>query len=144
MRTTPRTEDEAVRASTRSLLPAGWHDGRITEAVEGISPRNNPTMRLTVAVVDDEGVERTLQDVLSDTPLGAAKLRHACEAVGTLPGYQAGKISQDDFPGHDVQVKLAIEKRRGFAPRNIIEDYRAGSSTPAVPLRVASGPGGRT
>jgi hypothetical protein len=135
MRTTFRSEIDAVRASTRSLLRETWHDGRVTEAVEGISPRNNPTMRLTVTVCDDEGVERILHDVLSDTPLGAAKLRHACEAVGALAGFEAGGISQDDFPGHDVQVKIAVEKKRGFAPRNIIVDYRPASASSVVCIR---------
>src|SRR5262249_42373268 len=35
----------------------------------------------------------------------------------------------EDFAGADVEVKLGIEKRRGFPDRNIIEDYRAAAAS---------------
>ena len=43
-----------------------------------------------------------------------------------------------DFVGHTVRVKIGVEKKRGYAPRNIIEDYAA-SEARVVSLReVAS------
>jgi hypothetical protein len=33
----------------------------------------------------------------------------------------AGEIGQADFPGPDVQVKISIEKRRGYPDQNRIE-----------------------
>ena len=78
------------------------------------------------------------KDYLTNTPLGALRLRHACEAVGTLDRYNAGEISASDFVGHTVRVKIGVEKKRGYAPRNIIEDY-AVSEARVVSLReVAS------
>ena len=41
MKTTPRSEDAAQKVSRRALLPAGWHDARIIEAVEKPSKRGN-------------------------------------------------------------------------------------------------------
>ena len=38
MKTTARSEAEAVKASSRALLKAGWHDARISEAIERRSP----------------------------------------------------------------------------------------------------------
>jgi hypothetical protein len=142
MKTTPRTEADAVRASRRSLLPAGWHPASITEAAEKRSKAGNDMIEVTVMIRDAAGEDRTLRDWLTDRALGAAKLRHAADTVGALAKYEAGEISQDDFPGHDVMVKIAVEKKRGFDPRNVIEDYRAASSS-VVPLRAASArPGG--
>jgi hypothetical protein len=128
MKTTVRSESEAVRVSSRTLLRAGWHAARIAEAIEKPSKRGNDMIEITVLVPDPEGNDRTLRDWLTDTALGAAKLRHACEAVGALARYESGEIGQGDFPGHDVQVKISIEKRRGFPDQNRIDDYRAADS----------------
>jgi hypothetical protein len=139
MKTTARSETEAVRASSRTLLRAGWHDdARIVEAVEKPSKRGNDMIELTVVVPDAAGEERTLRDWLTDTTLGAAKLRHACEAVGALARYEAGEIGQADFPGHDVRVKISVEKRRGFPDQNRIDDYAAASDPRVVNLRATS------
>src|ERR1700730_14683802 len=95
-------------------------------------------IELTVVVPDAAGNERTLRDWLTDTTLGAAKLRHACEAVGALARYEAGEIGQADFPGHDVRVKISVEKRRGFPDQNRIDDYAAASDSRVVNLRATS------
>lgn len=137
MRTTPRSETEAQKVSKRTLLKPGWHPARITEAIEKVSKAGNDTIELSVAVTHGETDERTFRDWLTDSPLGAAKLRHCCASVGALEKFEAGEISQDDFPGHDVEVKLGIEKKRGFPDRNVIQDYRAASASSVVPLRSA-------
>lgn len=133
MKTTVRTEAEAVRASERKLLKPGWHDGTITDALEKLSRAGKDCIELSVTVGD-----RTFRDWLSDADRGAAKLRHACEAVGALARYEAGAIGQDDFPGHDVQVKIGIQKGTRAFPgdRNIIEDYRAAADSRVVNLHA--------
>jgi hypothetical protein len=139
MKTTVRTEAEAVRASAaRKLLKPGWYDGLITEAVEKVAQRSgNDTIELTVQIG-----ERTLRDWLSDADKGAAKLRHCCEACGgsVFERYEAGQVDQSDFPGHHVQVKVGIQKgTRNFpGDKNMIEDYRAGDESRVVNLRSAS------
>lgn len=135
MRTTFRTEAEAHSVSRRELL-SGWQDARIIEAVEKPSKRGNDMIVITVIIRDADGNERTFLDWLTDTPLGAVKLRHACEAVGALARYESGEIVQADFPGHDVRVKIGIEKKRGYPDRNLIADYAA-SASPVVALRSA-------
>jgi len=137
VRTTPRTEADAFKASRRTLLPAGWHDARITEAIEKPSKRGNDMIEIAALVPDGDGGERTLRDWLTDSTLGALKLRHAAEAVGALAKYEAGEIGQGDFPGHAVQVKLSVEKRRGYPDSNKIEDYRAAAAAGVVHLRQA-------
>jgi len=135
MKTTFRSESDAIRVSRRGLLSAGWHDAPIIEAIEKASKRGTDMIELTITIADAEGNQRTLRDWLTDTALGAAKLRHACEAVGALTRYESGAIGQADFPGHDVRVKIGIEKKRGYPDRNVIEDYAAASA--AVDLRAA-------
>jgi hypothetical protein len=116
---------------------SGWHEGRIAEAIEKPSKRSGKDMiELTIIVTDADGNERTFLDWLTDSPLGAIKLRHACEAVGALSRFEAGEIGQADFPGHDVRVKLGVEKKRGYPDRNVIEDYAA-SAAAVIALRSA-------
>jgi len=137
MKTTPRSEAEAVKASRRTLLPAGMHDAEIREASEQQSKRGNDMIPLLVIVRDVDGIERELRDYLTDKALGAAKLRHACEAVGALAKYDNGSIGAEDFPGHAVRVKIGIEKKRGFPDRNVIEDYAPSAAARVVNLREA-------
>ena len=124
MKTPAYTEAAATEASRRTLLAPGWIDGAmIREAVERPSARGNDMIELVIAVPDGRGGERLFRDYLTNSPLGALRLRHASEAVGALDRYNAGEISASDFPGHAVRVKIGIEKKRGYAPRNVIEDY---------------------
>jgi hypothetical protein len=121
------------------LLPAGWHDARITEAIEKPSKRGNDMIELTIIVPDADGNERTLRDWLTDSTLGAAKLRHCCQAIPgdlALAKYETGLLTAEVFPGHDVRVKISIEKRRGYPDANRIEDYAA-TAARVVPLRDA-------
>ena len=136
MRVTNRSEDEAKRASSRTLLKAGWYPARIKDAVDKVAKSGRDMIEQTVVVGAGDGNERELRDWLTDSDMGAAKLRNCCKAVGALNRYEAGEISQDDFPGHDVQVKLAIEKKRGFPDRNVVEDYRP-IGAPVAQLRSA-------
>jgi hypothetical protein len=50
MRTTPLSETDAQQVSRRALLPAGWHNGRIVEAVEKPSRRGNDMIEIAVIV----------------------------------------------------------------------------------------------
>ena len=138
MKTTPRSAEEAAKVSHRALLHAGWHGGRIVDATEKLSKQRGTEMiELTVIVLDANGNERTLRDWLTNTNLGALKLRHAAEAVDAMAKYQAGEIGQADFPGHDVSVKISIQKRRGWPDSNQIEDYAAVTAGHVVNLRAS-------
>jgi hypothetical protein len=134
---TPHSETDALNLSRRKLLPAGWQDARILEACEKPSRQGRDMIELLVGIADANGVERQLRDWLTDTTLGAAKLRHACEAVGALARYEAGEIGQADFPGHVCRVRISTEKKKGYPDRNIIEDY-AMAAARVVNLRGAT------
>ena len=117
------SETEARKASQRKLLSAGQYPARIIEAVEKASKAGNDMIELLVTVRGADGKERELRDWLVGNDRGALKLRHAAEAVGALAKYEAGEIGQNDFPGHNVRVKIIIEKRRGYPDLNRIDDY---------------------
>jgi hypothetical protein len=127
MKTPGFSEADAKKASERPLFTAGWYPALFREAVERESRRGNAMIEVIVVVTDAHGNgEREFRDYLSSTAgLGAAKLRHACGACGpdVLARYEAGEVSQDDFPGKTVRVKLDVERRRGYEPRNVIVDY---------------------
>lgn len=135
MKVTIRSDAEAAKASRRTLLRSGSYDALIREAVEKELKRGNEMIDVSVVVYDGEGGEREFRDFLTNTTLGALKLRHACEAVGALAKYESGDISATDFAGSNVRVKIGTEKRRGWPDRNIIEDYLATASV--VHLRAA-------
>lgn len=134
MKTPALSEGEAKKASERRLLKVGWYPALIREAVERESRRGNEMIEVLVVVTDPGGNgDREFRDYLSGTAgLGAAKLRHACEAIGCLDRYESGAISQDDFPGKAVRVKLDIERRRGYEPRNVLVDYASVDATARV------------
>jgi hypothetical protein len=135
VKTSGRSEAEAVKAASRKLLKSAWYDATISEASEQESRRGNDMMKLTVVVDDGAGEERTFTDYLTDTAFGGAKLRHCCAARGVLAEFEAGSIDQSDFPG-PVRVKIGVEKKRGYPDRNVIEDYAAAESG-VVTLRAA-------
>lgn len=123
MKVAVHSETDARKVSQRKLLPAGHYPARVIEAVEKASKAGNDMIELLVAVRDAAGSEREFRDWLLGNERGALKLRHAAEAVGALAKYEAGEIGQDDFPGHNVRVKIIVEKRRGYPDQNRIEDY---------------------
>jgi len=129
----PKTygSDEAAKEAG-ALLEEGWHSGRITEAVEKLSQNQKPMIEQSVLVKG-----RTLRDWLMANDRGAAKLRSCCKAVGALDAYEAGEISADLFPGHDVEVRIIVEKRRGFPDQNRIAEYRAVAASSVISLRNA-------
>ena len=127
MRTTPRTEDEAKRASSRELIKQGWQDSTIKEAVEKTSKNNNPMIELLHGVRMPDGSERDLRDWLVDTDLGAEKLRSAVVAVDALDRYENGSIGADDFAGRPEVTKRPdfTHKRTNHELRRPCERYRA-------------------
>jgi hypothetical protein len=143
----PRSEADAMKAAKATPLPPGWYHGRITCAAGKRSKRGNDMIELTVIVPAEDGSERTIRDWFTDSPLAALKIRHAAEAVGALAKYEAGEIAAADLAGdavgagqgHDVRVKLIVEKRRGYADANRIVDYAAAEAGRVVNLREAAG-----
>jgi hypothetical protein len=128
MKTTPRSEAEAQKISRRTPIPVGWHEAQIHEASETRSKYDNEMIELSIFVFDTEGNERILKDWLTNSKLGAVRLRHACEAIGALAQYDAGEIVPTIFPGCTCRVYVGIEKKRGYHDRNVIQDYAASTA----------------
>jgi hypothetical protein len=120
-----KSDTEARKAARPVLLRAGRYPARITEAVERQSKAGNDVLELQVVVTASDGSERTFRDWLTASDRGAQKARNCCLAVGELHAYEAGEISAELFPGHDVQVTIGIRKQRGWPDANEINDYAA-------------------
>jgi hypothetical protein len=114
----PKSEKEIADGR---LLPKGEYDFEIIDAAEKKSAANNDMIELKVRVLNGTGQPRTLADYL--LPKRAGKLRNCCAACGLLDKYENGCLSDDDFPGKRGRLKLGIEKRKGYADRNVIADY---------------------
>jgi hypothetical protein len=137
LRIQPKSETEARKASRHALVPAGWHNACITEASDYVSKAGNDVIQLVAVVTAPHGSERTFRDWLTASDRGAQKTRNCCFAAGALHAYEAGEVSADLFPGHEVRVKIGIRKQRGWPDQNIIEDYAA-TDAAVVRLRTAS------
>lgn len=135
---TPLSDAAAKEASRRELWKAGLYDGEFREAFERLSANNNEIIEAVVVVRDANGNQREFREYLNAaSSISSAKLRSACEAVGALLQYEQGNVSQDLFPGRQVKVKIGVEKRHGFKPRNVIESYLPSGSSSVVTLRAA-------
>lgn len=128
MKTPVRSDAEARKLSTPPRT--GWRTVKITDAVE--TPDKNG-QEMTVLTFDADGL--TLRDWLTAHDRGALKVRRALEAVSALAKWEAtGEFTPDDFIGHEVQVKVVADKRRGWLN---VEDYRAVAPARVVNLRSA-------
>jgi hypothetical protein len=144
MKTTPRSEDDAqkVEKARRQLLPVGWRDARLLEAVDRKAKSSgNDIIATRFGVSDADGNERELPLYLNNSTLGAVVLRHAALACGCMAQYDAEELSGSDFPvGHPVRVKIGIQKKSRSVPfdRNVIEDIGpVAESSSVVNLRSA-------
>jgi hypothetical protein len=134
----PLSDTEAVKAAkpSKPSLLRGWYPGNFIDAWETESRRGNP-MIAAALTVSTGTEEREFPDWFTASERFAAKVRHACEAVGKLAEYEAGTIAAEYFRGQHVQVRLDVEKgRAGFPARSVIVDYRAASAK-VVNLRSA-------
>lgn len=130
----PLSASEAAKA--RNPKPwRGWVPAEFLDAASKESARGNSMIEARLAVTKD-GETREYRDWFTAAERFADKLRHACEAVGALDRYEAGKIAPEIFPGHACEVRLDVEKRRGFPDRSVIADYRAAAAR-VVNLRQA-------
>ena len=99
--------------------------------------RRRTAPRATIVVPDADGNERTFRDYLTDTALGAVKLRQACEAAGALRVTKSARSATPIFPGMMCGSKLGARNKRGYPDRNVIEDYATSSASSVVALRGA-------
>jgi hypothetical protein len=78
---TPLKKHPAAR-----LLPGGWHDARIVEAMEKLSrQRGTEMIELTVIVPDADGNERTLRDTASGATRVAGSLNFKDKYAPVFP-----------------------------------------------------------
>ena len=131
----PLSESEAVKAQ-KPMPWRGWFRAEFRETADTETKRGDPMIAVWLAVFNGDE-EREYRDWFTAADRGAARLRHAAEAVDVLAQYEAGQVSADLFAGHACEVKLDIEKRRGFPDRSVIVDYRAAAASGVVHLRSA-------
>jgi hypothetical protein len=115
----PCTEQEIA---DRKLWPKAVYPFEITEAEEKVSQQGgNPMFELKVKISRPDGSVRTLTDyLLEKTP---EKLRHCAVACGVLDRYERGSLADSDFQGKRGKLRLGVEKKKGYAERNVIADY---------------------
>jgi hypothetical protein len=115
-------KNEKQLAESR-VLHAGVYQFEILDAWEKTSNAGNPMIELRVLVSNGNGTSRTLADYL--LPKRAEKLLHCCVACGLRDRYDSGSLTESDFRGKHGRLRIGIEKKKGFAERNVIEDYLA-------------------
>jgi hypothetical protein len=138
METPKFTEDEALDArKPKKICPSGKRRGTVLEATEGLSAKNNQTLRVVIGIAGPDGTEYQLADVMAATPLGALKLRHFCVACDAETEFMAGQVEASMFIGREVMATVTTERNRGFRPRAVISDCGPVSGAVVTPLRSA-------
>ena len=136
MKTTVRTEAEAVRASVRKLLKPGWYDDvPITDALEKVSRAGKDCIELTsLSKTEFSATGSAMPTKERSSCATAAKPAAMMCSSGTKPA-RSGKTI---FPVIVSQVKIGVQKgNRNFpGDRNVIEDYRAPADSRVVNLRT--------
>jgi hypothetical protein len=137
----PPSEAEAAKLAAKpALMPDGVCPAHIRDARDDQAKKSGRDMIVaTFVVLDAEGIEREIPVYLNTSNAGILLLRHTCIAVGAEAKFNAGSISAEDFPGHDVRVRIGTERKRGWPARNVILDVMPAESAGVVPLRQAAG-----
>lgn len=121
MNFTPKTEQEILDGK---LWPKAIYPFEILEGEDKVSQgKNNPMIELKVKITWSDGSTRTITDYLLGLDKTAEKLRHCCAACGLLRKYDSGSVAGSDFRGKRGKLRLGVEKKKGFADRNVIADY---------------------
>jgi hypothetical protein len=136
------TEAEALEASRRKLMKAGWRDdGRIVAVDERPAKSGRDMMIFIISVRDTDDSVYELRDYLTDSKLCAARLRHVCAVCEVLPKYEAHEeLLPSDFIGRAVRVCVGVEKGKPgsvYGDRNVVTDYALVPASVVTPLRVA-------
>ena len=116
----PVSEEEAAAESDFELLPAGVYPFTVIDADERQSKAGNDMIALKLDVFGPKH-SRHVYDYLLEKM--AFKLRHFASSCGVMDAYEKGTIDVDALVGLDGYVKLAIEERDGYEPRNVVRDY---------------------
>jgi hypothetical protein len=134
----PPTEEEAAKLAKPVQLPDGVYPARITEAWDQDAKKSGrPMIVVRVRVLDAEGNEREILVYLNASNAGLLLLRHACVACNAELKFNAGVVSAEDFPGHDVMVVIGTERKGKWPARNVILDMLPAEAAGVVPLRAA-------
>jgi len=145
MRFQPRTEaDIKAESNQRNLWPKGTYDFEVVSASDEVSKSGNDMIKLVLKVYDASGNSQMVWDYLLEAM--AAKLVHACDALGLNDRYDSGELDASDFDGKAGQVILYIQKgQNGYPDKNAVADYvrpkggaAAHAVTPRVPAAVAA------
>jgi hypothetical protein len=121
MNFTPRTEQQILDSK---VWPKAIYPFEILEGEDKVSQGgNNPMIELKVKVTRSDGSTKTIPDYLLGLDKTAEKLRHCCAACALLDKYDAGCVAGSDFRGKRGKLRLGVEKKKGFADRNVIADY---------------------
>jgi hypothetical protein len=129
----PASEEEIA---ANGVWPAGPYAFVILEAEEKLSAsKGNPMIELRIEISRRDGKKRIVRDYL--LPQRQDKLLHAAKACDVLERYNAGQLLADNFIGKTGSLRLAIQRSRGFPPKNVVEDYVTAKSglAKAPPVR---------
>lgn len=116
MRFAPKSEDEL-----NPVFEKGEYDAQVKVAEEKTSKKGNPMIQIGLQVWHPDGRTTMVNDYLLESTM--AKLLHFCEAAGLRERYDNGDLEDRDCVGKYVRVRLDIEDKPEFGPKNIVKGY---------------------
>ena len=120
MKFNPLPESEVL-----NLLPVGEYEFYVKDAEDTVSQKSGAEMiKLTIAVIDKNGNERTVFDYLLESMM--YKVKHFADAVGLEAEYEAGGYSAASCKNRSGKCKIIIdqpEEGSPYNPKNAVKDY---------------------
>ncbi len=131
---TPKSDEEinAARnaALNAALMPDGIYKFKVKDALEEVSKKGNPQIKVTLGVTDLDGDERTITDYLLGSEQMIYKLKSFCEAIGMLAEYEKGSLEPSkmwDKVGHaNINTSKGQAKPDGsgyYNDKNSVKSY---------------------
>ena len=129
MKFNPKTEKEINDAG---LWPNGVYAFKVMDAEERVSKAGNDMIVLKLKVYNNDGGCIHVDDYLLESM--AFKLRHAAEACGLLPEYEAGDLSASNFDWAEGRLRLKIQRQKDgtYQDKNVVADYVVGPKANAT------------
>lgn len=114
----PKSEDDLKV----SLLKEGEYNFDVLSASDTVSKAMNPMIKICLGIyADGDTISARVYDFLLSAM--EAKLRHFCDTTGLLSVYESGSLQASDCIGRSGKVRIVVERKDGYSPRNTVRDY---------------------
>jgi len=119
MRFTPKTEEQLKQEM--GMLAEGEADFEILDAIDAVSKKGSPMLKLNLQIWDKTGRQGRLFDYIVES--FHWKLIHLLKAIGKHELYESGLVNPIDIIGCSGKLEIAIKKSEQYGDKPTVKDY---------------------